>query len=95
MKLVLLTLAALIIADGVITQFLIRHGLGYEWNPFLQSFVVEYDFLQIKLAGAFLGTLSLWYIYKTRPVTARGISLVFMVLYSGILYWNLGVFFLT
>ena len=92
MKYLLLTLIALVVSDGLISQFIVRHGLGREGNPFLQTFVSEGNFLLIKLAGALLCTLILWNMYKTRPRVALISTLSFVILYTGILYWNLGVF---
>ena len=92
MKYLLLTLIALVVSDGLISQFIVRHGLGREGNPFLQTFVSEGNFLLIKLAGALLCALILWNIYKTRPRVALISTLSFVILYTGILYWNLGVF---
>ena len=92
MKYLLLTLIALVVSDGLISQFIVRHGLGREGNPFLQTLVSEGNFLLIKLAGALLCTLILWNIYKTRPRVALISTLSFVILYTGILYWNLGVF---
>ena len=41
-RILLGALIALVISDGLITKFLMTHGLGLEWNPFLQSWVVGY-----------------------------------------------------
>lgn len=94
-KYLFLILIALVVSDGLISQFLVRHGLGREGNPFLQTFVSEGNFLLIKLAGALLGALILWDVYKTQPRVALISTLSFVVLYTGIVFWNLGVFFLA
>ena len=83
---------ALVVADGLITNFIMTHGVGREWNPLLQAFVGGENFLQIKVAGAFLSALVLWNIYKKRPQMAMISTLCIAVLYTGLLYWNLGVF---
>ena len=67
----------LIVADGLITHYLIKHGLGREGNPFLQNFVGEQTFLVIKVAGALLCALILWDIYKRRPKMAMMSSMGF------------------
>ena len=95
MKYLLLTLIALVVSDGLISQFIVRHGLGREGNPFLQTFVSEGNFLLIKLAGALLGALILWDIHRTRPTVALVLTLVFVILYTGVVFWNLGAFFIT
>lgn len=94
MKYLLLTLIALVAADGLISQFLIRLGLGHEGNPLLQTFVSEGNFLLIKLAGAFLAALILWDIHKKRPNVALISTLTFVILYTGIVFWNLSIFFI-
>ena len=88
-------LIALVIADGLISQFLIRHGLAREGNPFLQTLVSEGNFLVIKTLGALLCALILWDIYKRRPKLALVSSLCFTVLYAGIVTWNLCLFFVA
>ena len=95
MKYLLLTLIALVAADGLISQLLIRHGLGREGNPFLQTFVTEGNFLPIKLGGALLAALILWDIHRTRPRVAMISTLLFVFVYAGIVLWNLGVFLVT
>ena len=86
---------ALVVADGLISNFLMTHGLGREWNPLLRAFVGGENFLLIKVAGAFLSALILWDIYKKRPQVAAIGSLCMVVFYTGIVYWNLFAFFIT
>ena len=58
------TLIALVVADGLLSQFLIGSGLGTESNPLIISWVSDSSFLYLKLAGALLCALILWDIYK-------------------------------
>ena len=51
-KYLLGALFALVVADGILTNFLITEGLGREWNPFLQSLAGKESFLFIKITGA-------------------------------------------
>ena len=88
-------LIALVVSDGLISHFLISHGLGREANPLLQTWVGEKSFLVIKVVGVLLCALILWDIYKTRPKMALISSLCFVALYIGIVSWNLSVFFIT
>lgn len=85
-------LFALVVADGILSNFLITEGLGREWNPFLQTLVGEESFLLIKVAGALLSTLILWDIYKKWPQAAIKSSICIVVLYTGIVYWNILTF---
>ena len=86
-------LVALVISDGLTSYFLVRDGLVRGENPFLQTLVGERNFLNIKVAGALLCAFILWDIYKRRPRMALISSLCFVGLYTGIVYWNLFVFF--
>jgi len=90
-KSILATLVALVVADGILSQFLIRYGLAREGNPFLQTFVKQSNFPLIKLAAALLCALILWDIYKTRPRLAMASSLFFFGFYTILVYWNLGI----
>ena len=86
------TLVALVVADGLLSQFLVGSGLGTEGNPFLMGFVSDSSFLYLKLAGALLCALILWDIYKSSYRLAVFASSVFVILYTGIVYWNIIVF---
>jgi hypothetical protein len=88
----LLVLFALVVADGLITEFLIKSGLGQETNPLLSDLVVGKNFLNIKVAGAFLAVIALWGISRKWPRVALLTTLAFMVCYTGILIWNIAVF---
>jgi hypothetical protein len=89
------TLVALVVADGLLSQFLIGSGLGTESNPFIAGWVSDSNFLYMKLAGALLCALILWDVYKSRHRLAILASLVFVTLYTGIVYWNIIVFITT
>jgi len=92
MRLMLYTLFALIVADGLITQFLVTNGHALEANPFLRAWVGQDLFLTIKVSGAFLATLLLWIKYNRYPKLVNIIVSVFLTLYTGIVFWNLSVF---
>jgi len=89
------TLVVLVVTDGLISNFLVGHGLGREGNPFLQTLVGEGSFLVIKIAGALVCALILWDIYKKWPKLAMISSACFVVLYAGIVIWNFWLFFIT
>lgn len=94
-KIVLLTLIALVTADGIISQFLVRYGLGWEGNPFLQNYIGSDAFLLVKLIAVCFCALILWDMSKSRPRLSLVTSLCFVVLYTGIIFWNLGVYFIA
>jgi len=91
----LYTLFGLIVADGLITQFLVTGGHGSEANPFLRAWVGQGWFLVIKVAGAFLATLLLWINYNKKPRAIYTITVAFLIFYMVIVFWNLFVCFLA
>ena len=95
MKYLLGALITLVVSDGLISYYLIQRGVAREVNPFLRTLIGEGNFLVVKVLGVLLAALILWDIYKQRPKLARISSLCFVVLYAGIVSWNLSVFFTT
>ncbi|MFC1995858.1 DUF5658 family protein [Chloroflexota bacterium] len=94
-RLILYTLFSLIVADALITTFLVINGQALEVNPFLRVWVGQELFVTIKVSGAFLAVLLLWIQYNKNPRIVYIISAVFLVLYTSIIYWNLSVFITT
>lgn len=90
----LYALFGMVVADGLITQFLVTAGHASELNPFLKMWVGGDRFLAIKISGAFLATLILWIRYNARPRLVYTIAVVFLAFYTIIVFWNLFVFFL-
>lgn len=88
----LFVLFGIIVADGLISQFLVVGGYGSEGNPFLMSLVGGESFLAIKIAGAFLATLLLWIKYNTSPRLVNAVAVAALAFYTAIVYWNLFVF---
>jgi len=95
MRLLLGTLVALVVSDGLISNFVVTHGFAYEGNPFLQRWVGEDIFLVLKLLFAFLAALVLWDIYKHNPKLALLSTMCFVVSYTFIVFWSLYVFFIA
>ncbi len=85
-------LFALVVADGVITQYLVKNNLGIEGNPFLTTWVNQDIFLYIKILGALFCVFILWDIYKRWSRLAMSASIIFVIVYTCIVYWNIGVF---
>jgi hypothetical protein len=86
------TLLSLVVADGLISQFLIKSGLGQEENPFLKVLVTENNFLVIKMCGAIICVLILWNIARRLPRLIFIFSACFVGIYTAILFWNIAVF---
>jgi hypothetical protein len=95
MRLMLYVLFGIIVADGLITEFLVADGYGLEINPFLRAWVGQDMFLAIKVSGAFLVTLLLWILYNTRPKFVYVVTVVFLAFYTSIVFWNLFVYLTT
>jgi len=91
----LYVLFGIIVADGLLTQFLVTGGYGFEANPFMAPLVGGESFLAIKISAAFLATLLLWIKYNTRPKLVYTIAVVALGLYTTIVYWNLFAFALV
>lgn len=89
------TLIALVVSDGIITNYLISSRLGREGNPFLQTWVGNEGFLTLKILGVLLCALILWDISNRQPKLATISSVCFVVIYSGIVIWNLSIVLIT
>lgn len=86
------TLLSLVVADGLISQFLIKTGMGQEGNPFIRAVVTENNFLVIKMCAAIICVIILWNVARRLPRLIFIFSVCFVGLYTAILFWNLGVF---
>lgn len=95
MRYILYLLLALVVADGILSNFLVIQNMGYELNPFLKDLVGGEYLLALKVCGALLAAVMLWSMYKRAPNTAAICSLGFVVFYTAILYWNTFAFLLA
>ena len=91
----LCVLFGLVVADGLISRFLVTGGYGSEGNPLLMAWVGEKSFLGIKIAGGFLATSLLWIKYNANPKLVYRIAVVALAFYTVIVCWNLLAFFLA
>jgi hypothetical protein len=88
----LISLVALVVADGIITRTLIIQRVATESNPFLTAWVESDWLLVVKLIGALSASFVLWRISKIKLRTAELIAGFFVVFYLGVIIWNLSVF---
>ncbi len=88
-RMVLGSLVAAVVADGIITKFLVSNALAYEGNPSLHLWVLRDTFLTLKLFGGLLAALYLWSIHKRHPKLAICFSSLCLVAYTFIVFWNL------
>jgi hypothetical protein len=80
-------------ADGILTYSAACKNLIREANPILQNIVWTGDFLLMKISGAFLCGVLLWFIYKRFPKIGLIATSSIMFFYSFVLTWNLSVLF--
>ena len=88
-RILLGALFAAIVADGIITRFLVHKGFAQEGNPFLSQWVGKDAFLAFKLVGGFLVSICLYLIYKRHPKLSIYCSILFLAGYAFIILWNL------
>ena len=89
---VLMLLAGLMLADGLITEYLVNFGITSEGNPFMRGALAGSYFMPVKIIGAWLSALILASIYQHNPKLAAGVAWVFVGIYTVTIYWNIGEF---
>ena len=92
-RILLGSLFAAIVADGVITRFLVYNEFAREGNPFLEYWVLDDKFLTIKILGGLLAAMYLWSIYRRHPKLSVCFSSMFLSGYTFIVLWNLLILF--
>ncbi len=90
-KVLLGTLIALVVADGIISEFLITNGAAREGNPLLQTWIGDDMFLPIKLLGVFLATVCLSYIGRNNARLSLICTTSFVGVYTVVVYWSLSI----
>ena len=88
-RIIIGSLFAVVVADGIITKFLIDGSYAEEGNPFLKYWVVDDKFLLVKILGGLLVALYLWNINRRHPRLSLWLSSLFLVGYVFIIIWNL------
>ena len=83
------SLFAAIVADGIITMYLVYDGLASEGNPFMQYWVAEDKLLSIKICGGILVGICLWSIYRRHPRLSIAFTALLLTGYIFIIVWNL------
>lgn len=82
----------MVVADGILTNILVRRGIARESNPFLVEIAGENRLIIIKIFGVLLAALILWDIHRRYPKLAMWASTLFLLIYCGIVGWNLHLF---
>ena len=93
--LLLSALVGLVVADGVITNFLVGKGTAWEANPLLEPIVGKTGFMIIKIVGALLCALILWDVYRRYPRVGIIAAWIAVIGYAVIVAWNAGLILLT
>jgi hypothetical protein len=88
-------LCCLVVADAVISNFIVRSGFGTEGNPFIQSIVGQTSFIFLKLSAAFFSSLILWQVFSHHRRIGLASIILFVMLFTAILWWNLGIWFIA
>ena len=91
MKCLLILLAGFEVFDGILTHLFVSNGLVQESNRLIATVLYEGNFLILKMIGAFMSIVALWYIYKRFPRMAFGAASCVVVFYSAVLAWNFNV----
>jgi hypothetical protein len=86
-------LIILTIADAWLTNLLINIGMAVEGNPLLIGIAGEPRFLIFKISGVLLATIFLWDLHRRFPKLAVLTAFAFVMIYGGIVSWNLHLFY--
>lgn len=86
--LLLSALVTLVVADGLMTEFLVGKGAAREANPFLQPIVGQTGFMVLKVVGALLCALILWDVHRRYPKVGIISSWIAVIGYAIIVTWN-------
>jgi hypothetical protein len=79
----------MVVADGVVTNVLVQKGIARESNPLLVGVAGESKLIVIKILGVLLAAFILWDVHRHHPKLAFWISCTFLLIYCGIVAWNL------
>lgn len=79
--------------DGLLTNFAVARGMVHELNPFMVAIAGNVIFLPLKIVGALVSIVCLWWLSKRFPRLAIGSASFIVLLYGMILIWNFGTFF--
>ena len=85
------SLFAAVVADGIITKYLVSQGLATEGNPFLGDWVHNNAFYTLKIFGALLACFYLWSIGKRHPNLSIAFTSLLLAAYAYIVLRNLSI----
>ena len=79
----------MVIVDGILTNLLIQKVIASEANPFLVHVAGNAGLIILKVVGVLLAVFILWDIYRRSPRLSFWMSALFLLVYCGIVAWNL------
>jgi hypothetical protein len=85
----------MVIADGFLTNALIQSDIAREGNPFLTGVAGKPSLLIIKTVGVLLAVVILWDIHRRHPRLAFWTASAFLLIYCGIVAWNMQILLLS
>ena len=91
MKLALGCLIFFEVADGVLTNLLVRGGIGHEGNPLMRPLAGSGALVLVKIAGVLVCAAILLDIYRRSPALAQRAATCLAALCAVIVLWNLGL----
>jgi hypothetical protein len=77
-----------VVADGVITNILIKNEIAWESNPILKGIAGGYGLIIVKIIGVLAAALILWDVHRRHPRTAFWVGVAFTLIYAAIVVWN-------
>ena len=72
---------------------LIKYGIAREGNPFLANIAGDFGFMILKIVGVLLAAFIIWDIHRRYPRIAFWTACTFLVIYFGVVIWNLYLLF--
>lgn len=87
-------LACMVVADGLISNNIMSNRLGFEGNLIIESIVGQTSFVLLKLVAAIISALILWRVFKKHPRLGLVAIILFVLVYTAILWWNLFTWFI-
>ena len=83
-----LLLFIFVVADGLITNYLVNNNLAREANYLLSDFAGTSSLIVMKIVGGLVVILLLWHISTKKYTLAKVASSLFVVSYGLIVSWN-------
>jgi hypothetical protein len=87
-------LACLVVADGLISNHIMSNGVGTESNLIIESIVGQTSFVLVKAIAAIISAMILWKVFKKHPRAGLVYIILFVIRYTGIIWWNLFTWFI-